>query len=397
MLYYPQDINAFPLNFENICREQQADAACLQLLQQPDFEAQEFYGTILICKQVDNQWKIVIPEALIDDAIKWYHYVTGHTGSDRLYKTLTTIFYYRGLKQKVIDFVKFCDTCQRNKNPGMSNVELPPRNATELPWETVAVDLIGPWKVDIPNLGTVTFRALTIIDVCTTLSEVVRIEEKTSEHIAMKFENEWLARYPRPMQCIHDPGTEFVGLPFQSTCIMNGIQPLPTTVKNPQSNAVCERMHATIGDTLRTMLHEYPPHNLETAIEIVDSVIASSQYALRTAIHRAYNTSPGALVFGRDMLLPIPILSDWANLRARRQAIIDENNRRENLRRRFRDYHIGDEVLVLTYRPDKLESRAIGPFIVEEVHVNGTVTIRRNNNVLERINVRRLRPYYRRP
>jgi len=97
------------------------------------------------------------------------------------------------------------------------------------------------------------------------------------------------------------------------------------------------------------------------------------------------------------MLLPIPILSDWANLRARRQAIIDENNRRENLRRRFRDYHIGDEVLVLTYRPDKLESRAIGPFIVEEVHVNGTVTIRRNNNVLERINVRRLRPYYRRP
>ena len=138
--------------------------------------------------------------------------VTAHSGADRLYKTITTVLYYRGLKEKVIDFVKYCDTCQRSKNPGMSNVELPPRNATELPWETVAVDLIGPWTVDIPNLGAVSFRALTIIDVCTTLSEVTRLDEKTSEHVAMKFENEWLARYPRPLQCIHDPSPEFCWL-----------------------------------------------------------------------------------------------------------------------------------------------------------------------------------------
>jgi len=95
-------------------------------------------------------------------------------------------------------------------------------------------------------------------------------------------------------------------------------------------------------------------------------------------------------------MLPIPILIDWANLRARRQAIIDDNNRRENLRRRFQDYHIGDEVLLLSYRPDKMEPRTTGPFTIETVHVNGTVTIRHNDNVVERVNVRRLRPYYRR-
>jgi hypothetical protein len=52
-------------------------------------------------------------------------------------------------------------------------------------------------------------------------------------------------------------------------------------------------------------------------------------------------------------------------------------------------------VLVLVYKPTKDEPRAIGPFRIERVHVNGTVTIRRNDHVTERINVRRVRPYRR--
>ena len=51
-------------------------------------------------------------------------------------------------------------------------------------------------------------------------------------------------------------------------------------------------------------------------------------------VHQTLNVSPGALVFGRDMLLPIPVLADNL-IRERCQAIIDEHNRRENLRRRF--------------------------------------------------------------
>ena len=105
--------------------------------------------------------------------------------------------------------------------------------------------------------------------------------------------------------------------------------------------------------------------------------------------------APGSVVFHRDMFHPIPLLIDYAQLRAKRQVKIDENNRRANLRRNFKDYVAGDEVLVLTYKPNKLERRPIGPFTIDQVHVNGTVTIRRNDNVMVRINVRRLRPYKR--
>ena len=53
--------------------------------------------------------------------------------------------------------------------------------------------------------------------------------------------------------------------------------------------------------------------------------------------------------------------------------------------------------MILTYKPDKLEPRATGPFVIQHVHANGTVTIRRNPFVTEWINIRRLHPFRRPP
>ena len=396
MLYYPEEIERFPLNFEDIRREQQSDAEVLLLLNQPDYRAEEYYGTQLVCKVDGNTTKIVLPDNMMKQTIEWYHYVCGHVGIERLYKSLNLFFYNRGMKGKIEAYVSTCDSCQRNKSPGPGYAELPPRNATEVPFEQVAVDLIGPWTIDVHGYGRLSFRALTIIDQATTLSELVRIDNKSSAHVTMQFENHWLARYPRPMACIYDPGTEFIGQPFQRCLNRNGIDPAPSSVKNPQSNAVCERLHSTIGDILRSMVHENPPMNVAQAYEVIDTALASAQFAVRASVHRTLGLSPGAMVFQRDMFHPIPLLVNYNELRDRRQHVIDYNNRRANQRRRFLDYQPGQEVLVLTYQPDKTEPRATGPFRIASVHVNGTVSIQRTENVVERINVRRLRPYYRR-
>lgn len=106
--------------------------------------------------------------------------------------------------------------------------------------------------------------------------------------------------------------------------------------------------------------------------------------------------SPGAMAFGRDMLLPIPVLTDFNLIREKRQAMIDDNNERVNLQRRFHDYKIGDKVLLITYNPTKLEDQATGPFTIVKVQINGTITIQQAPGVLERINIRRVRPYYER-
>ena len=146
---------------------------------------------------------------------------------------------------------------------------------------------------------------------------------------------------------------------------------------------------------IRTQL-QTPQADIGTAIEYVDSILASCQYAQRVAVHRTLEISPGSLVFQRDMLLPIPIIANYEMIRQHRQAIINKSAAKDNLKRQFKDYNIGDEVLIRVKDPSKLQPKFIGPFTVEIAHTNGTVTVARNELVYERINARRLRPCCRR-
>jgi transposase InsO family protein len=67
--------------------------------------------------------------------------------------------------------------------------------------------------------------------------------------------NTWLARYPLPQHCVYDQGGEFIALPFQQVLLCHQIAGHPTTAKKPQTNSVCERMHQSIGNSLRVYLH----------------------------------------------------------------------------------------------------------------------------------------------
>ena len=264
------------------------------------------------------------------------------------------------------------------------------------PFDEVAVDLIGPWSFKLNN-QVIQFQALTCIDPVTTLAEIVRIDNKTSAHVSNRFENSYLARYPRPLRCIHDNGGEFVGPEFQHVLVMNGIKDVPTTVMNPQANAICERLHQTIGNVLRTLLLSNPPQNLNQADELIESSLATAMYASRATIHSTLNLAPGAIAFHRDMVLPIPLQADFALMRDRRQVVIDENLRRQNMRRYNHDYTVGDEILIVNRDPNrpKLVTTTAGPFPIAQVHSNGTVTFIRSPNVYERINIRRIRPFNR--
>ena len=138
------------------------------------------------------------------------------------------------------------------------------------PWFEVAIDLIEPWQVTIgPQI--LSFQGLTCIDTVTNLAKVIHINNKSSKHIWMLFENNWLAQYPRPSCCVHNNGGEFTGAAFAHMLRANGIKDVTTKVKNPQVNAICERFHQSISNTLRTMLHTYPPTNMEQTHDILDT------------------------------------------------------------------------------------------------------------------------------
>ena len=59
---------------------------------------------------------------------------------------------------------------------------LPTKEAEELPWSRVNVDLIGPYIVRTPT-ATHTLRALTMIDPVTGWFEIIAVQYKTKTHI----------------------------------------------------------------------------------------------------------------------------------------------------------------------------------------------------------------------
>ena len=97
------------------------------------------------------------------------------------------------------------------------------------------------------------------------------------------------------------------------------------------------------------------------------------------------------------MLLPIPFHHDFKQICQLRQQLIDANNARQNSKCISYDYLPNDEVHIFN-EPDHLSKfapRASGPFKILRVHASGTLTIQRNIN-LQRINICRVRPYFRR-
>jgi transposase InsO family protein len=139
------------------------------------------------------------------------------------------------------------------------------------------------------------FSALTMIDMVTSLVEVVRIDNKTTAHVALQFENTWLSRYPRPQNIIHVQGGEFIGYEFIHRLQVHNIRSRTTTAKNPRANSVCERMHQAIGNTLRVLSTLTPPQGLAQAVQLVDTAIADTVYATRCTYHSALKTTPGGL------------------------------------------------------------------------------------------------------
>jgi hypothetical protein len=73
---------------------------------------------------------------------------------------------------------------------------------------------------------------------------------------------------------------------------------------------------------------------------------ASAAYAIRSTFHTTLKATPGQLVFGRGMILPMKFMEDWGTIEQQRQKEMVHNNRRENDSRISHDYKVGDKILL---------------------------------------------------
>ena len=128
-----------------------------------------------------------------------------------------------------------------------------------------------------------------------------------------------------------------------SLCDTFGLKRKPTTVKNPQANAILERIHQTLAAMMRTS-------EIDMAISVdpsdIDDFLSNAVWAVHSTYHTVLRSSPGAAIFGRDMLFDIPFIADWNKIVDYRQRQTDRNTARENKTRVEWDYAVGDKVLL---------------------------------------------------
>jgi hypothetical protein len=147
-------------------------------------------------------------------------------------------------------------------------------------------------------------------------------------------------------------------------------------------------MHQTVGNVLRTLLHGNPLQNIANSAKYVDEALSIAMHAMQAGVHSTLGSSPGKLVFNRDMFLNIPLIADWHAIMQRREHLIHENLMRESQKKRGCDHAPQQMVLKKKWKPKKLGKRTSGPYKIVQIHVNETVTIQPRPGLTERVNIR---------
>ena len=233
---------------------------------------------------------------------------------------------------------------------------------------------------------------MTMLDPTTGWFEIAKVPSHDigSARISQIFNKTWLSRYPRPAKVVYDHGSEFK-LHFKELILDYGIKPSPITAKNPQANAMVERIHQVVQNMLRVknlanhVFDYYDPWG---------QILASIAWAIRSSWHSVKDATPAQLIYNRDMILNMSYMANWHNIAQKRQQQINQDNARENSKRIQHDYAVGDNAYIIKdgiYR--KLEDPHLGPFPITQIYANGTVRIQRGA-VNEQINIRRLTPHF---
>jgi hypothetical protein len=126
----------------------------------------------------------------------------------------------------------------------------------------------------------------------------------------------------------------------------------------------------------------------------IDVFLSDAAWAICSTYHTVLKASPGAAIFGQDMLCDIPFIADWQKIGEHRQRLTYLNNARENKGRINYDYKVGQKVLLrkkgILHNAESRWHKE--PWLITSVHTNRTIMVQCRNKI-DRMNIRRVKPF----
>ena len=137
-----------PLTYKVLVKAQQNDKTLLSLAStNPSFRLLSFRGGGKDNKLICQNEKIVVPKVLQSKVVDWYHDMLCHPGETRMEESIRHHLTWKGLRQDVRKKCRTCHRCQIVKRTKSNYGKLPAKEAEGTPWDTLCVDLIGPYTI----------------------------------------------------------------------------------------------------------------------------------------------------------------------------------------------------------------------------------------------------------
>ena len=114
-----------------------------------------------------------------------------------------------------------------------------------------------------------------------------------------------MSRFGVPLSLHSDQGRNFESAVFSEMCSLLGIEKTRTTPLHPQSDGMVERFNRTLEAQLSKFVSD---HHRDW-----DQHVPLLMMAYRTAVHETSGNTPAKLMLGRDLRLPVDLLTGRPN------------------------------------------------------------------------------------
>lgn len=221
----------------------------------------------------------------------------GHSGFTKTYKKLAGNFFWKGMKQHIMSYIRRCDTCQKSKYRAMSPAGLlQPIPIPDLIWEEVSMDFIS----GLPKSHG--FEVImVVVDRLSKYAHFLPLRHPfNSKSVAEIFIIEVVKLLGFPKSIISDRDPLFLGKFWKEMFRLQGTSLRMSSSYHPQTDGQTEVVNRCLETFLRCFASEQP--------WLWYSWLAWTEFWYNTSPHSATGKTPFEIVYGRPPPLVIRYL-----------------------------------------------------------------------------------------
>src|SRR6185312_12563789 len=339
----------------------------------------------------------------------------GHLGKDKTLEQVKRRFYWPGMDADVLQYVRTCDACQRNKPSQQATAGLlQSLPIPDHPWQQVTMDLI----TQLPKSQQGNDAIVVFVDKLSKMVHLVATKTTvTAPQLANIFWETVVRHHGLPSSIVSDRDPRFTGHFWRALWKCLGTQLTMSTAFHPQTDGQTERANRTLEEMLRSYVSFQQKD--------WDEHLVAAELAFNASKHASTGFTPFYLNGGREVSVPLDLAIEEArttrqpdaaariqqlhrDLDAAKEHLLKAQQRQAHhadKHRREMRFAVGDAVLLSTAhlklvgsgdRTAKFTYKYIGPFKIKRVVNNNAyeLDLPAQLQIHPVLNVSRLKAYH---